>query len=80
MGPEYIPWIIRTKDGEEQTGLGLTKGGRVENYRDATGRRFGVKVEDIASREETNVSLMPPGLAEAMTAEELKDLLAFLME
>ncbi|MFT4589031.1 MAG: putative membrane-bound dehydrogenase-like protein [Candidatus Binatia bacterium] len=79
MGPEYIPWIIRTKDGEEQTGLGLTKGGRVENYRDATGRRFGVKVEDIASREETNVSLMPPGLAEAMTAEELKDLLAFLM-
>ena len=79
MGPEYIPWIIHTKDGEEQTGLGLTKGGRVENYRDATGRRFGVKVEDIVSREETTTSLMLPGLAEAMTSKELRDLLAFLM-
>lgn len=79
MGPEYIPWVIRTKDGEEQIGHGLTKGGRVENYRDATGRRFGVKVEDIVSREEIATSLMPPGLAEPMTAEELRDLLAFLM-
>ena len=79
MGPEYVPWIIHTKDGEEQIGLGLTKGGRVEQYRDATGRRFGVNVEDIISREETATSLMPPGLAEAMTAEELRDLLAFLL-
>jgi len=38
-----------------------------------------VKVDDIVSREETTTSLMPPGLAEAMTAQELRDLLAFLM-
>lgn len=46
---------------------------------DATGREISVPKSDIASRAESETSLMPENLGEALSAGDLNDLLAFLL-
>jgi len=44
----------------------------------ATGK-VTVDAEDIAAREASEMSLMPDGLLEAMSEEQVRDLIAYLM-
>ena len=46
--------------------------------RDITGRVTKLAVADITEREELDTSMMPPGLANALTTQELADLVDFL--
>jgi putative membrane-bound dehydrogenase-like protein len=80
VAPQFYPWSIRTKDGEDFVGIMLRKGGRSgkEFYRDPAGREKGISKSDIVSRRELKSSLMPEGLLATLTDSEIRDLLAFL--
>lgn len=79
LNPDHLTMLVRLLDGEVVTGvplanenkstllLGLVDGARRELPRD--------EIDEIKS---SSVSLMPTGLVDTLTAEELSDLLLFL--
>ncbi len=80
IAPMFTNWSILTTDGEVKTGVhvGDEVDGRMK-YADQNGRVFHVHPNDIDRRQPSNQSVMPAGLAENLTAQELRDLLAFLV-
>ncbi|MFP6897973.1 MAG: PVC-type heme-binding CxxCH protein [Roseibacillus sp.] len=80
--PQFHPWSLTLKDGSTFLGYLLRKGGRSgkEFYREITGKERAILKSEIVGREQLEISLMPPGLVSRLTARELRDLIAFLME
>ncbi len=80
IAPMFTNWSIQTKDGEAKTGVhvGDEVDGRIK-FADQNGRVFHVHPNDIERRQPSSQSVMPASLAENMTAQELRDLLAFLV-
>ncbi len=76
VDPSFWQWNITTKKGETLAGV-ITS----ENSASLTLRNQGgdteIRKEDIATRENTNRSLMPEGL-DGLGAENLRDLLAYM--
>ena len=79
IAPMFTNWSILTKDGEVKTGIhvGDEVDGRMK-YADQNGRVFHVHPNDIDRRQPSSQSVMPAGQVENLTAQELRDLLAFL--
>jgi putative heme-binding domain-containing protein len=67
------------KDGETVSGLARREEGDAFIYALANGQEARVPKADVKERRETGTSLMPANFAEALTAAELNDLLAFLL-
>jgi putative heme-binding domain-containing protein len=76
--PRFINYLIETKDGralsgvvkaETATGLTLVQGGGLEEK---------ILRNDIAEIKASNLSLMPEGLEQTMTPQDLANLIAFL--
>jgi putative membrane-bound dehydrogenase-like protein len=81
IAPLFTMWSITTKTGERIDGMLLRRDGQsVEVYVDATGKETKVKEQTVADRKMRKESLMPAGLVQAMTNQELRDVLAFLTE
>jgi putative membrane-bound dehydrogenase-like protein len=80
VAPQFYPWELTLKSGEEFVGIMMRKGGRSgkEFYRNRVGRVRGVVKTDIVSRRELKSSMMPEGLLASLTDGEIRDLLAFL--
>jgi len=80
IAPRYEPWVLETTDGKVLTGLRLPKGGDngVELYADEQGNRFEIRSEEIESRAPSRVSIMPSGLEQLVSVQDLRDLLAYL--
>lgn len=74
----YEPMIVSTKSGEEFSGI--LKKDSAEEIVLATGPNTEQRIarNDVADLRPGSVSVMPSGLAEQLTKEELADLLAFL--
>lgn len=80
IAPRYIPWLLITKDGRSMTGLLVTEGpADLETYSDSTGKLFILNPANIAERHPLTTSIMPEGLADLLTPQEFRDLVAFLM-
>lgn len=80
IGPLYVPWQIVTTDGQVLVGLKLHQpgaGGKVR-YLSAQGKTFDVGLDEIQTQEMSSLSIMPKGLCDSMTIEELRDLLSLL--
>ncbi len=81
IAPLYSLWTITTQSGERIDGILLRREGQaVEVYVDASGREFKVPESKIVDRKLRQESLMPSGLAQGLTDQEFRDLLAFLLE
>ena len=81
VGPLYVPWRVLTVDGKVLTGLKLDASGvgnRVR-FQGADGNIFEVALEDIEAQDPVEQSIMPSGLEDALTIDELRDLVAFLV-
>jgi putative membrane-bound dehydrogenase-like protein len=74
--PNYWQWNATTKKGESFTGVIARETNAGVTLRNQGGD-FDLKVEDIATRENTRRSLMPEGF-ENLGAENLRDVIAFL--
>ncbi|MDX1947490.1 MAG: c-type cytochrome [Pirellulaceae bacterium] len=79
IAPQFTNWSLLLADGRVLTGIhvGDEVDGRIR-FADPNGRAFHVHPNDIDQRQPSSQSLMPANLAENMTPQELRDLLAYL--
>ncbi|WP_372717513.1 PVC-type heme-binding CxxCH protein [Novipirellula sp.] len=82
VGPLYVPWNVLTSDGHVLTGLKMDRPGAKNRLRlqGADGNIFEVPREQIEQLQPSEKSIMPVGLEDSMTLDELADLIAFLSE
>jgi putative membrane-bound dehydrogenase-like protein len=80
IAPQFTSYTILAHAGELLTGIhvGDEVDGRLR-LADQNGRIFHIHPNDIDRRQPSTQSIMPEGLADNMTSQELKDLLAFLL-
>ena len=79
MAPQYTPWQILTTDGRTLVGLPRRKGGNQEAYLGLDGKEFSVKKPNIEFHQEMPTSIMPEGLLQGLTIQELNDLVAYIV-
>lgn len=81
IAPPFTAYTLLTRDGEVLTGLhvGDEVDGRMR-YADQNGRVFLVHPDQIERRVISRQSIMPEGLVDLLTEQELRDLLAFLRQ
>lgn len=81
IAPLYTMWTIISKAGQHVDGMLLRRDGQEnEVYVDASGTETRMRESTVADRVMRRESLMPGGLVQAMTDQELRDLVAVLME
>ena len=78
VAPHYQAWTIETNDGKLRTGLLINTQLVQYTYLDAQGQTFKLSTRDIAETRPATKSIMPDGLADLMTDQELRDLVAYL--
>ncbi len=74
----YETLIVTTKDGESHTGVRVGKAEDPLVLRDASGAEITVHGRQIERIERSKLSLMPEGLLNSLTRDEVRDLLAYL--
>lgn len=82
IGPRYVPWHVLTVSGQVLTGLKLDKSGVGNSLRfqGADGMVFDVPLTEIETQDPLAQSIMPTGLENTMSIDELRDLVAFLLK
>ena len=78
VAPHYQAWKIETTDGRTLTGLLVGTNLDVSEYIDEKGNRFKVAAGDVENIKASQVSIMPEGLFDNLTDQEIRDLLAYL--
>ncbi len=78
VAPHYVAWHLEFANGKVRTGMLIDTNLDVYTYLDAKGERFKVKTGDLIEQRPTAISIMPEGLVDTMTDEEIRDLLAYL--
>src|SRR5207248_1262953 len=78
IGYNYRTAVVATKSGQVLTCLPVEDGPDRLVLKTAEAQRITVRPGDIEERSSSDVSLMPEGLAETMSDQDLVDLLAFL--
>lgn len=77
---QWAAWEVTLADGRTVVGLPIYTGDRVTIVPRAAGADpVEVAVSDVVSRRRLNVSAMPEGLADRLSAEELADLVTYLL-
>ena len=79
MAPYYRPQLLVTTEGKSFTGLVVGQEGGKQAYVGSDGIVFIVERNDVEERKELTTSIMPNGLLDRMNAEEIRDLLAYLL-
>lgn len=74
----FEAWTIESKSGEELFGLIVSETGDELSVKTVGGAVTKLKKSDVAKRQQSKLSAMPTGLQQAMTTQELADLLEYL--
>jgi putative heme-binding domain-containing protein len=74
----YHATTVETKSGRVFTGIVKSESAMAITLQDAEAKLVTVPLGEVALREVSKVSLMPQGLADAMTPAEFTDLIAYL--
>jgi putative heme-binding domain-containing protein len=75
----YNTVVVQTADGQVLTGIQVTRSDAELVLRDATGKEMKIPTADI-DEESAGTSLMPAGLIDSLSREELADLVRYLSE
>ncbi len=70
--------MIETKDGKSITGFVTAESADELELRDIAGKAYRVKKSNLKKRTELEISMMPPGLANALSLDDFAALVAFL--
>jgi putative heme-binding domain-containing protein len=73
----YNTVVVQTDDGQVVTGIQVTRSDAELVLRDATGKEIKIPTADI-DEESAGTSLMPAGLIDSLSREELADLVRYL--
>jgi putative heme-binding domain-containing protein len=74
----YEPWLIETKDGEIYSGFIVSDGDTV-TLKEPSGGKRNLPSNQIVSRQQQKLSLMPDNISLGLTPQELVDLVEYLM-
>ncbi|HZK82950.1 MAG TPA: PVC-type heme-binding CxxCH protein [Humisphaera sp.] len=81
IAPLFTMWSITKRSGERIDAMLLRRDGQgMEVYTDATGVEIKVPEKEIVDRKIRKESLMPNGLVQGMTDQELRDVTAMLLQ
>jgi putative heme-binding domain-containing protein len=80
MAPYYRPQMLVTVEGKVMTGLIVGKEGKKQANVGTDGVIFLVDKDDIEERREMTTSIMPTGLLDKLTPDEIRDLIAYLLK
>ncbi len=81
IAPLFTLWSIKTRSGQQIEGMLLRRDGQErEVYVDASGQETTIPEPQIIERKIRKESLMPAGLVQALTDQELRDLVALLVQ
>jgi putative membrane-bound dehydrogenase-like protein len=81
IAPQFTAYQVARTDGTVATGLLVVERDDATHvYADPDGRTFLIEAADIEERLPLATSIMPDGLDRTMTAEEFRDLVAFLLD
>jgi putative membrane-bound dehydrogenase-like protein len=78
VAPHYQVWQIETADGKVRTGMLVNTVLDEYTYLDAKGELFKLSTRDVVESQALPKSIMPDGLVDLLTDQELRDLLAYL--
>ncbi len=78
IAPQFTLWRVERKDGTSVEGLLEADGNETQVYRQADGKTISVTTKEVEARTPLTTSLMPHDLTRLMTAQELRDLIAYL--
>ncbi len=78
VAPHYQVWQLETADGKLRDGMLLHTNLDEYTYLDARGGRFKVNTRDVVEQRALPISIMPTGLVDGLTDQEMRDLLAYL--
>ena len=78
VAPHYVAWHLETADGKVQSGMLIHTQLDEYTYLDAKGERFKLKTGDLVEQRPLTTSIMPDGLLDRLTDQEVRDLLAYL--
>ena len=79
VNPTYLAYAVETKGGESLSGLIVNEGANSVTVRMAGGSETVVNRANIASMQSQGRSLMPEGLEEGLTSQDMADLLEFIL-
>ena len=79
MAPYYRPQQLLTVAGKVLTGLVVGIEGKVQTYVAADGTTFSVDKNDVEERYEVKTSIMPVDLLKALSVDEIRHLIAYLL-
>jgi putative membrane-bound dehydrogenase-like protein len=74
----FDSWTVLTVDGKVQTGFVVLESAETLTLRGADGRRIEILQDDIEDRRKQEQSMMPKGLVDNLTTDQLADLMAYL--
>jgi putative heme-binding domain-containing protein len=74
----YESSIVNTESGRTLTGIVMEKDARVVVLRSAEGQRIVLRKDDIELMSVSGISLMPEGLLDGMSEQDVRDLFAYL--
>jgi len=74
----YEPWLFETKDGEIYSGFIVSNGDTV-TLKEPSGGKRNIPSNQIVSRQQQKLSLMPDNISLGLTPQELVDLVEYLM-
>jgi putative heme-binding domain-containing protein len=78
IDPQFVSYLLETKDGRVFTGLVVEKNGREVVLRDAQGKTVRIPGGDVEHLVPQSRSLMPELLLRDLTAQQVADLLEYL--
>jgi putative heme-binding domain-containing protein len=78
VAPQFTAWTVALKDGRVVTGTLLQESEDGLTFGDAEGKLVTVKPSEVEERRPQRTSVMPEGLLRQMTAQEFRDLVAYL--
>jgi len=79
ISDEYKVWVVETRRGDHLTGYLRGETNDSLEMMDQEGNEVNIWRGNIVDRYESTLSLMPDGLTSGMSAEELVDLLDYLL-
>jgi putative heme-binding domain-containing protein len=79
MNPDHVAYEVELMDGEALTAVLKNDARDQLTFADASGRTISVPRPKLMSLRASKVSLMPEGLLQALSSEQLRDLMTFLL-
>ncbi len=79
VAPHYQTWQVQTLDERTRSGLLVHTNLDESQYIDEKGNRFKVLATDVQELKAVKNSIMPEGLLDRLTDQEIRDLIAYLL-